>query len=116
STLPICPPRLMPVAPVFPVLSVGCNAGEAPTCRAEDLTGKRRPRKGKKEGTGLCWELAEAAARGRSGGPLVNGDGYLVGVGTGAAEGKGYYIHLAEVHRFLAQHSFRWLCGDEGQQ
>jgi trypsin len=57
----------------------------------------------------LCWETAKTPAKGRSGGPLVDRRGYLIGVDSGAGDGKGYYIHIEEVHAFLKRNGLSWL-------
>src|SRR5438093_1402336 len=83
--------------PALPALTVGCDgAGGAPavavdTVRAEKNLGPRSPYK--------CnfFEADRPPAVGRSGGPLVDRQGRLIGVCSGTLGGKkGYYVHIAE--------------------
>jgi S1-C subfamily serine protease len=101
-----------PVLLDFVALSVGCGRGEAPECLLEDVKDRRRVRKPGAARAVLCWEAARAPAKGRSGGPLIDRHGYLIGVDSGAGDGKGYYTHADEVQTFLKQNGLEWL-GEE---
>jgi hypothetical protein len=106
--LDICPAAQAPEGKDFPVLSVG-GGPEAPTCSAEAVKDRRRVRKGTEEGATLCWETGGAPTAGRSGGPLLDRQGRLIGVCSGANDGKGYYAHLDEIHRFLKRNGMKSL-------
>ena len=54
------------------------------------------------------WEVQSDLAAGRSGGPLVDQGGYLLGVATGTAGGKGYFTYVWVIHRFLDKQGFAW--------
>jgi len=105
----VCPPSKLPEGKDFVALSVGCADGRAPTCALEDVKGRRKVRKPGVEGTVLCWETARAPLKGRSGGPLLDRRGYLIGVDSGISDGKGYYTHVEEVHAFLKRSGLKWL-------
>ncbi len=108
--------RVGPKAPAdkaFPALSVGCGAGEAPTCRVERVRSRRQvQRPGEKEPV-WTWEVADAPKVGRSGGPLLDAKGNLLGVCSGVGDGSGYYLHLDEIHRFLRVNVFDHLYKEE---
>jgi hypothetical protein len=105
----VCPPARLPEGKEFVALSAGCDRRPAPDCALEDVKGKRRVRRpGAARGV-LCWETARAPAMGRSGGPLLDVRGYLIGVDSGAGDGKGYYTHAEEIHTFLRRNGLEWL-------
>jgi S1-C subfamily serine protease len=88
-----------------PVLSVGCSAGDFPTCLTEMLKGKiwlRRPASQRS-----FWLTTQPAIGGRSGGPLVDATGSLIGICRGglAADAnhpaEGLYSSLQEIHLLL---------------
>jgi hypothetical protein len=111
--LRVCPPRKVPAERGFAALSVGCSDGKPPSCREEAVAGKkliRRP--GDKEAV-LTWEVKERPAVGRSGGPLVDTRGYLLGVCSGASGREGYYGHTDVIHGFLKENGFRWLSEED---
>lgn len=107
---------VLPLAPVghrpkrFPVeaLSVGCSEGRPPTCRSELVIAKR-PARRPNNGIAFFWELAVPPLPGRSGGPLLDGDGMVIGICAAAQYGRGYYTHLDEIQAVLARDGFDWL-------
>jgi S1-C subfamily serine protease len=113
--LKICPPNRAPEEKKFPVLSVGCPAGGAPTCLVDVVKDRRRVRKGTQKTDVSSWETASGPAAGRSGGPLLDRGGRLIGVCSGTSEGKGYYTDLEEIHRFLKRNGVRWLYEGESK-
>ncbi len=112
----VCPPSKLPEGKEFVALSVGCADGRPPTCALEDVKGRRKVRKPGVEGTVLCWETARAPLKGRSGGPLLDRRGYLIGVDSGAGDGKGYYTHIEEVHAFLKRNGLKWLTEEKAEK
>lgn len=119
GVLPLCPPKKVKALDdrehPFQVLSCGCGPDKAPVCQLETVRRKVKvQRRGDKETT-LTWELAEAPARGRSGGPLVDKRGFVIGVASGASDGQGYYVHIDEINRFLKANTFEWLY-EEGRK
>jgi S1-C subfamily serine protease len=116
DTLPgvarLCPAKQVPTGTDFPGLTVGCGGGKAPTCAAETVKGKkviRRPG----EGDTTTWELAAAPAGGRSGGPLFDKRGLVIGIASGIGDGKGYYVHPDEILRFLKRNDLANLAEDD---
>jgi S1-C subfamily serine protease len=102
STLRICPADMLPPEKDFAVLNAGCAPDKPPTCEAAKVTGKKLIRRPDGE-TAHVWELNRGSSPGRSGGPLIDKRGFVIGVASGQGDGKGYYIHLDELHRFLKQ-------------
>lgn len=100
GVLPLCPADQAPTEKDFPGLTGGVQTGQPPTCWADTVAGKKLIRK---PGGQSChvWELLKEPASGRSGGPLIDKRGMLIGIGSGRSDGKGYYTHLDEVYKFL---------------
>jgi len=96
------------------VLAVGCEAGKGPVGLLENVARKKWARRDDGNELVSFWEVDHKHARGRSGGPLVDQRGYLVGVCSGSNKEKSYFTHVVEIHGFLKRNGFRWLLGDEG--
>jgi S1-C subfamily serine protease len=105
ARLQVCPPLVIPKKRGFPALAVGCTKGAAPTCLVDKVLGKKRVRRKGAPATALMWELKKKQAAGRSGGPLVDKRGYLIGVCSGTNKDKGFYCHTAEIHAFLKKNA-----------
>ncbi len=116
GAMEVCPTTKVPEGKNFTALSVGCADGGAPTCALEEVKAKRRVRKPGAEVAVLCWETAAAPVKGRSGGPLVDARGYLIGVDSGAGDGKGYYIHIEAIHGFLKANGLKWLTEEKTEK
>lgn len=112
----ICPPSRLPEEKGFAALSVGCAGGDPPTSVLEDVQAKRRVRRRDAPNIALYWETDRAPEEGRSGGPLLDRGGYLIGIDSGANEGKGYYIHAEEIHAFLRRHGLKWLFEEKARK
>jgi hypothetical protein len=95
-----CPADKTPTKKDFPGLSCGVQAGQPPTCWADTVAGKKLVRKPGGPSYQV-WELLKEPAGGRSGGPLIEKRGKLIGIGSGRSDGRGYYTHLDEIYRFL---------------
>jgi S1-C subfamily serine protease len=114
------PPGLLPLAAKsappkgkdFPALTTGCKSTGPPTPALDVVKGARVVRKPGEVGKTLCWETVKGQARGRSGGPLLDRQGRLIGLASGVSSGKGYYVHLDEIHTFLRRNELGWL-GEE---
>jgi S1-C subfamily serine protease len=109
GSVPICPASKVPEGQKFTALSVGCPGGAAPTVALESVQARRRVRRPDADDTVLCWQTEKTPARGRSGGPLLDRRGLLIGLDSGAGDGKGYYVHVEEIHAFLKRNGLEWL-------
>jgi hypothetical protein len=110
--LRLCPERLVPTEGGFPGLSVGCEGGKAPTCLLAKVKGRRLVQRQEQGATALFWEVDRKHALGRSGGPLLDRRGHLLGVCSGTSREKTYFSHPEVVRAFLKQHGFGWLAED----
>ena len=90
-------------------ISVGWANGEAPEVLNEKLKGELRIRRPGETASVLCWEAERKPAPGRSGGPLIDQSGSVIGVATGHDGDVGYYVHSREIREFLRRNALKWL-------
>jgi S1-C subfamily serine protease len=107
--LTICPPDALPKDKNIAALSVGCAPTEAPTPTAETLRARKLIRREGDNERSWCWEVENKQDAGRSGGPLLDSAGRLIGVASGHDADHGYYVHVEEVYPFLKRNGFRSL-------
>jgi S1-C subfamily serine protease len=108
ASLQICPPQRIPETVNFAAVTLGCGLN-APTPEVLQVLGKKRVSKGPDMDPTLVWELSVEQESGRSGGPLVDQHGFVLGILSGTSEGRGFASHTEELHRFLAQNGLQWL-------
>jgi S1-C subfamily serine protease len=107
--MPICPAGRAPKGKDFSALGVGCRAGDPPTCVVETVKGRQLVRKKGEDNLGFYWETTGLLAKGRSGGPLLDKQGQVIGILSGVNEEQSYYSHLDEIQRFLKRKDQGWL-------
>jgi S1-C subfamily serine protease len=89
-------------------LSVGCTAAGSPTAREEQIQAKRLVRR--PEGAvAFFWQCQAASLPGRSGGPLLDRNGRVIGLAAATQSGRGFYAHLDEILAALKKHDYSWL-------
>ena len=108
AILALVPPGKAPKRFPFEGSSVGCTRGDPPSAEAETVLGKRLAVRREDE-VAFFWQAERAQARGRSGGPLLDAEGRVIGLGAATALGKGYYVHASELHAALKTEGFDWL-------
>jgi S1-C subfamily serine protease len=109
ETLRICPPpETKGMRKPFPVMTVGCLADSAPEIQFDRVTKEEVVKK--PDGyEALYWQADRAQAIGRSGGPMVDKRGYVIGICSGTLHRKGYYTHISEIHHSLKVSGLSWL-------
>jgi len=82
------PASMAPMEKDFAALSCGVQAGQPPNCSVETVLGKKLIRK---PGGAMShiWEINREPASGRSGGPLIDKRGSVIGILSGRNDGKG---------------------------
>ncbi len=109
GVLPLCVKA--PDDKEFAALTVGCD-GKTPTCLAETVKGRKLVKRPGEDAV-VSWEVAAAQAKGRSGGPLVDKNGRVLGIASGIGDGKGYYVHTEEIVKFLKERVLEELLEEE---
>lgn len=94
----------------LPVLTIGYDGqASAPSCIVTAVIGSKAVRRNTGDVPVMVWEVARESARGRSGGPLIDQRGFVLGIASGIAEGKAYSAHAEEIHRFLTRNGLHGL-------
>jgi S1-C subfamily serine protease len=108
APLPICPPNQTKMHKPFPVMAVGCVADGPPTIEFDRVTKNTLVKKA--DGSeATYWEADRPQAVGRSGGPLVDTRGYVLGICSGTQHQKGYYTDIYEIHQALKNNGYAFL-------
>jgi hypothetical protein len=95
----------------FPVLALGVGGkDDAPTIWLDHVHGLKAAKPGC---AAYFYETGREPTAGRSGGPLVDEHGYLIGICNGKVGAKGYYLSVAEIRKALDQNSLSFLLGDK---
>jgi S1-C subfamily serine protease len=101
--LELCPALVVPDKPGFSALAVGCTGRAAPTCLIDKVLASKRVRRETAAGSALFWEVDRKHSGGRSGGPLIDARGHLLGVLSGTSKGRSYFCHTEEIRSFLKE-------------
>ena len=108
AVLPLAPAWQRPKA--FPALaaSVGAASDDGVAARGERVEAKEFV---KREGKGgaFFWQTKSPPEPGRSGGPLLDARGRVIGVAVAARDGAGYYAHQDEILAALKRDGHGWL-------
>jgi S1-C subfamily serine protease len=107
--LPLCPPGSIPESKEFSVLCVGCALGQAPTTEEVKISGKKRIQRPGEAMPLWAWECTASTPKGKSGGPLVDKTGRVIGIASGNSSGRGYFTHIQEIHQFLERNELSFL-------
>ncbi len=104
----ICPPSLRPTPP-FAAFSLGCNTG-TPSLQMTQVTETYSA----VDLAGAMWLIADPTAHGRSGGPLIDERGLLVGVCCRfGPDQRGVYQGLDQIYACCDGADAAWLYGGE---
>jgi S1-C subfamily serine protease len=111
--LPLAGPGQRPKRFPFDGRSVGLTPGDnglAATARAERVLAKRFVRRPGRE-PAFFWETQDPPEPGRSGGPLLDDAGRVIGLCAANRDGRGYFTHLDEILAALKRDGHGWLVG-----
>jgi len=107
--LPLAPPGERPKTFPAAVFSVGVNDGQqAATVQANSVQAKEFVRREGKE-PAFFWRTQLPSTSGRSGGPLLDERGRVIGLAAANRGGNGYFAHLDEIQAALKRGGVGWL-------
>jgi S1-C subfamily serine protease len=89
--------------------SVGFADGKLGTVTAESIVNASMVKKRGADEAAQFWKCKALPVPGRSGGPLLDPEGSLLGVCSGGDARASYYTHHSEVRRFLIRNGLRTL-------
>lgn len=89
--------------------SAGCSTDGAPAVQSERVLQAPLVRKPGADEAVRCFKCKTPAVAGRSGGPLVDGDGNLLGIASGGDSAASYFIHPDEIRPFLKRNGLGFL-------
>ena len=106
AVLRVSPPTHFPQAR-FRALTTGYDDDRIPKCMPATVECRCQVRKSPDAPAGWMWQLDVAQDEGRSGGGLVDQNGYLIGIASGVNDHKGYYSDIESIYRFLGRNGLQ---------
>jgi hypothetical protein len=101
-------PKRFPAA----AFTVGCNDKQndfAPTVKAATLVGLKIKKSGSE--VAVLWETDKSPEPGRSGGPLLDEKGQVIGICLAYDTGSnhGFFTHLDEIQAWMKKNGYAWV-------
>jgi S1-C subfamily serine protease len=112
SVLALAPPWQRPKAFPVDVRSIGAGQNKAATVRADVIRAKEFVTREDKY-RAFFWRTEIPPEKGRSGGPLLDSRGRVIGIGIAYHDGSGYYTHHDELLAALKRDGYGWLVGEK---
>jgi len=106
--IPLAPAWERPKAFPVPALSVGVGNGQAASSWSDTVLGKEFVRREGK-GPSFFWRTKVPPEPGRSGGPLLDIQGRVIGIAVAFRGDVGYYSHHDEILAALKHDGYGWL-------
>jgi S1-C subfamily serine protease len=106
--IPICPRNKAVIKLPMTVMTVGALLDGPPEIKLDTVEKTKVVTKPDKT-EAIYWEANIPQQIGRSGGPMIDARGYVIGIASGTQQKKGYYTSLDEIHHALSQGDLGWL-------
>ncbi len=90
QVLPLCPANRLPQTGTV-ALSIGCGGGSPPTAEVNRIVSRDQQH----------WAVEQVGTKGRSGGPLISSDGFVIGCCCCGSGGTTFYSELRRMHDVL---------------
>jgi S1-C subfamily serine protease len=108
--LPLAGPGQRPKEYPFAAWAVGAGGDAGPTVWADRVRGKKAVKRPDRN-LAFFWETDLPPHPGRSGGPLLDTSGRVIGLCVASEGDRGYYAHLDEILAALKRDGHGWLVG-----
>jgi S1-C subfamily serine protease len=108
AAIPICPRDKRMMHLPMAVMTLGAIADGPPEIVFDQVEKKRFLQKPDHTEANY-WEANIPQETGRSGGPMIDARGYLIGIASGIQNGKGYYSSTNEILHALDKERLMWL-------
>lgn len=112
AMLRLCPPADAPTGRDWDALATGCATGDFPVLTRLTVAGPVTLKKPGVSAPVLHWQTPRPPTPSRSGEPLADRAGRLLGIASGRGDDKGYYVHPEEIAAFLRRHGLPFLLPD----
>jgi len=108
GVVPICPKPQFQLRLPMEVMTVGALEDGPPDIQFDTVRAKKLI--SKPDGTkAIYWEADVPQKIGRSGGPMIDAQGHVIGIASGTWHEKGYYTYINEMYRALKDSGYAWL-------
>lgn len=109
AAMPLAPTDSLPSRRPFKAYSVKAVDAVGPQVQTEAVLDGVQVRKKGSPASSWFWKVKTIPERGRSGGPLIDSEGRLIGICSGGDGAHGYYTHLSELQSLLRTNGLRFL-------
>jgi S1-C subfamily serine protease len=92
--------------------AIGCDDGKAPRLEDVAILNTKLVRKSDGENAKF-WQTKGKTVGGRSGGPLLDAKGRLLGVCSGTQGDESYYAHADEIRKALREQRLQWIYAEK---
>jgi S1-C subfamily serine protease len=100
----ICPASSRPQVKSFVALAIGCGEANYPELSFETIEGSILAAKPGDPRPARFWCSSTRPKLGQSGAPLINAQGQLLGICSGAHGSQGLFCHIEDIQLFLREH------------
>jgi hypothetical protein len=89
----------------LPVLTCGIGIVGTPEILLDQVGAHKQPKR--PVSRAIFWETDRVPTKGRSGGPMIDARGYVIGICSGTQNNKGYYTFVGEIQKGLEESALK---------